>query len=56
MGALGGLSEFVLKTFGRGVREGGWMTGEGGGSVYVNEQRFQIALLLFKENNCAKLF
>ena len=27
-----------------------------GGQVYVHEQMFQVALLLFKENTGAKLF
>ena len=30
--------------------------GVGGGLVYVHEQMFQMTLLLFKENTCAKLF
>ena len=28
----------------------------GGGYVHVHEHVFQMALLLFKENTCAKLF
>ena len=27
-----------------------------GGELYLHEQTFQIAILLFKENTCAKLF
>ena len=34
---------------------GGWGAA-GGGIVNVCEQMFRLALLLFKENNCALLF
>ena len=33
-----------------------WGGGEGGGLVNKREQMFQMTLLLFKENTCAKLF
>ena len=35
---------------------GGRGCGRGGGLVYISEQMFQMALLFFKENTCAKLF
>ena len=35
---------------------GGGGGGEGGGLVNIREQMFQMTLLLFKENTCAKLF
>ena len=35
---------------------GGGEGGGGQGLVNIHEQIFQMAFLLFKENNCAKLF
>ena len=41
---------------GGGGRGEGLSIGIGGGGVCAHEQMFQMALLLFKENTCAKLF
>ena len=47
---------FFIFLGGGGVGGGGGGVNGRGRSVYMHDQMFQMVLLLFKENTCAKLF